>query len=727
MKHRREKNANTPAQKKNWNEKMADLKLSTRISIILGSILTVVLAVLIILSILNAKNALMKAIEGEFMGIAQQNGMIAQNMYNEASTEASNLQSYLQRQYERREAMSANELEEKEISQIFHTGLAKINYETENYFLETALSLVPNSAVISGFGMCFEPGVFDASVPDYSVYVDVDSAKSGKGTNLGTYEEYSSEEYYNHAKESHTPYATEPYVYNDRTLLSIGYPILIEDAFIGVVVVDIDIANFTQVKSSDEKYPTMYTNILTQEGIYIYDSNGLEWSGYDMEPYFSREKEYETMMQKMSVNESFTIITTKDTNETVSRYCYPVEAGSQLWWAVSILETYDLNKDVTKLVVIMLIMSVVALIIVVISITVLLNRMLKPLDTMVSSARSIKQGNFDIRIQTPYHDEIGILGENFTEMADNMRLIVEDVQYLLGEMADGKFDVHTRQRERYVGGYEPILSAIRKIALELSATLREINQSSVQVSSAAEQMAESSTSLAEGATDQASSIEELLATVESAATDAQTSAAKAKNAASIMEKAGSQAELSGQQMQHLIDEMENISSSSKQIGVVINTIEEIAEQTNLLSLNAAIEAARAGEAGKGFAVVADEIRKLAEQSAQAVNHTRTLIESAIQETEKGAEITNSTADSLLEVTKVVESAVGIVSECMQMSESQAEAMDEINAGIEQISNVVQSNSAAAEENSATSEELSAQAISLSELVAGFELRKEYQL
>lgn len=727
MKHRREKNANTPAQKKNWNEKMADLKLSTRISIILGSILTVVLAVLIILSILNAKNALMKAIEGEFMGIAQQNGMIAQNMYNEASTEASNLQSYLQRQYERREAMSANELEEKEISQIFHTGLAKINYETENYFLETALSLVPNSAVISGFGMCFEPGVFDASVPDYSVYVDVDSAKTGKGTNLGTYEEYSSEEYYKHAKESHTPYATEPYVYNDRTLLSIGYPILIEDAFIGVVVVDIDVANFTQVKSSDEKYPTMYTNILTQEGIYIYDSNGLEWSGYDMEPYFSRENEYETMMQKMSVNESFTITTTKDTNETVARYCYPVEAGSQLWWAVSILETYDLNKDVTKLVVIMLIMSVVALIIVVISITVLLNRMLKPLDTMVSSARSIKQGNFDIRIQTPYHDEIGILGENFTEMADNMRLIVEDVQYLLGEMADGKFDVHTRQRERYVGGYEPILSAIRKIALELSATLREINQSSVQVSSAAEQMAESSTSLAEGATDQASSIEELLATVESAATDAQTSAAKAKNAASIMEKAGSQAELSGQQMQHLIDEMENISSSSKQIGVVINTIEEIAEQTNLLSLNAAIEAARAGEAGKGFAVVADEIRKLAEQSAQAVNHTRTLIESAIQETEKGAEITNSTADSLLEVTKVVESAVGIVSECMQMSESQAEAMDEINAGIEQISNVVQSNSAAAEENSATSEELSAQAISLSELVAGFELRKEYQL
>lgn len=727
MKHRREKNANTPAQKKNWNEKMADLKLSTRISIILGSILTVVLAVLIILSILNAKNALMKAIEGEFMGIAQQNGMIAQNMYNEASTEASNLQSYLQRQYERREAMSANELEEKEISQIFHTGLAKINYETENYFLETALSLVPNSAVISGFGMCFEPGVFDASVPDYSVYVDVDSAKTGKGTNLGTYEEYSSEEYYKHAKESHTPYATEPYVYNDRTLLSIGYPILIEDAFIGVVVVDIDVANFTQVKSSDEKYPTMYTNILTQEGIYIYDSNGLEWSGYDMEPYFSRENEYETMMQKMSVNESFTITTTKDTNETVARYCYPVEAGSQLWWAVSILETYDLNKDVTKLVVIMLIMSVVALIIVVISITVLLNRMLKPLDTMVSSARSIKQGNFDICIQTPYHDEIGILGENFTEMADNMRLIVEDVQYLLGEMADGKFDVHTRQRERYVGGYEPILSAIRKIALELSATLREINQSSVQVSSAAEQMAESSTSLAEGATDQASSIEELLATVESAATDAQTSAAKAKNAASIMEKAGSQAELSGQQMQHLIDEMENISSSSKQIGVVINTIEEIAEQTNLLSLNAAIEAARAGEAGKGFAVVADEIRKLAEQSAQAVNHTRTLIESAIQETEKGAEITNSTADSLLEVTKVVESAVGIVSECMQMSESQAEAMDEINAGIEQISNVVQSNSAAAEENSATSEELSAQAISLSELVAGFELRKEYQL
>lgn len=197
----------------------------------------------------------------------------------------------------------------------------------------------------------------------------------------------------------------------------------------------------------------------------------------------------------------------------------------------------------------------------------------------------------------------------------------------------------------------------------------------------------------------------------------------AKSAAEIMEQAGAQTEESGRQMQQLIEEMNKIRSSSQEIGAVIGTIEEIAEQTNLLSLNATIEAARAGEAGKGFAVVAEEIKKLSEQSAQAVNHTRTLIVTAIEEAKKGAEITNSTAGSLSQVTSIVKNAVGITEECRKMSQGQAETMVQINSGIEQVSHVVQSNSAAAQESSATSEELSAQAETLADLVAKFELRE----
>lgn len=709
--------------KKSFKEKWKDKKLASRISVILGSILTVIFVILITSSILTARNSLMKAIEGEFLGVAQQNGLIVQSILDSAANTAESLEDYVAKQYERGKSISEEERLDKKKSQIYGVVFSRLNYEVEDYFINMALSSVNNNEDIIGIGMCFEKGAFDSNLTDYSPYVNSESAKENKAINLGTYDEYSAEEYYIKSKELLKPYATKPYIYNDKTMISISYPIVVDNVFQGIVVVDIDVANFTKTKSSDSKYPTMYTNILTQDGTYIYDSNGLEWSGYDMKQYFSKESEYNEMIERMSVNETFTITTTKDTKDTVKRFCFPVQAGTQIWWAVSILETSDLNKDVMKLVFIMIILSIIALVIVIGAMIGLLNRMLKPLDSVVKAADMIKQGNFDISIDTDYNDEIGTLAGSFEIMADNMKAIVEDVRYVLGEMSEGRFNIESKCQENYVGGYKPILIAIEKIAVDLSETLLQINESSEQVSAAASQMAQGATSLAEGATDQASSIEELLATVETAAADSQKNADNAKETASVIETVGNQAKESSDQMKSLIEEMDNISNSSKEIGAIINTIEEIAEQTNLLSLNAAIEAARAGEAGKGFAVVAEEIRQLAEQSAQAVNHTRQLIETAISEVEKGTKITNHTAKSLYEVGDIVAKAVEMAETSMSMSETQAESMQEINAGIEQISNVVQSNSATAEESSATSEELSAQAASLADLVGRFELRK----
>jgi len=177
-------------------------------------------------------------------------------------------------------------------------------------------------------------------------------------------------------------------------------------------------------------------------------------------------------------------------------------------------------------------------------------------------------------------------------------------------------------------------------------------------------------------------------------------------------------------MNELTLAMEKISQSSGQIAEIIATIEGIAEQTNLLSLNAAIEAARAGEAGRGFTVVAEEIRKLANQSALAVQSTRELIQAALSEIENGNAITSQTHESLLQVEVGVIEAISLTESTKDASISQAQAMKEITSVVEQISVVVQNNSATAEESSATSEELSAQAQTLADLVGKFKLRND---
>lgn len=178
---------------------------------------------------------------------------------------------------------------------------------------------------------------------------------------------------------------------------------------------------------------------------------------------------------------------------------------------------------------------------------------------------------------------------------------------------------------------------------------------------------------------------------------------------------------SKKQMAQMREAMDKIQESSKQVVGVIKAIKDIASQTNLLSLNASIEAARADEAGKGFAVVAGEIGGLADESADAVNTTRNLINVSLDEIEKGNTIVNDVIASLDNAVERVRIANGMIQETAQVADVQMKSIDQIRDGIRDMSQVVSDNSAMAEETSATSEELAAQSVTLNEFVQKFEL------
>lgn len=382
------------------------------------------------------------------------------------------------------------------------------------------------------------------------------------------------------------------------------------------------------------------------------------------------------------------------------------------------------QANTSKQVVLFLLIAVALIAIVMtITIAVYLTKLLTaPIKELESAAARLAQGDLDVEITYESQDELGMLANSFKKTILTLKSIIKDMDELLTTMASGDFDVTTNAEDSYVGSFRPLLDSLRSISIGLSDTLREISESTSQVSMASSQMADGATSLAEGSTEQASAIEELLATSENIRNDVEDNAQQSSVMASTMIQVGNKAEESSRQMQNLMDAMVKISDSSKEIAAIINTIEEIAEQTNLLSLNAAIEAARAGEAGKGFAVVAGEIGKLASQSAVAVNDTRTLIETALQEVQNGTGISENTAKSMFEVKDEISDAVVMAEKSKESSLAQSAMMSEINAGIEQISGVVQSNSATAEQSSATSEELAAQAETLADLVGKFNLR-----
>ena len=318
-------------------------------------------------------------------------------------------------------------------------------------------------------------------------------------------------------------------------------------------------------------------------------------------------------------------------------------------------------------------------------------------------------------------DETAELTRSTAAMVAGLNTIIDDISYLLGEMANKNFDIQSPHRDAYVGGFQSILMSMRTLKLELSGTMRQIESAAGQVSAAGGQVSTGAQTLSQGSMDQASSIEELAATINEISTSAKKTSAAAEEAGKYVGLAGAQLGTSVEYVKELNAAMERISSSSEEISKIIAAIENIAFQTNILALNAAVEAARAGAAGKGFAVVADEVRNLASKSDEAAKATKELIESSIASVSEGSQVVNRVTESLERTNELAGNVSVQMNVVVEAVENQTTALAQVTEGIDQISSVVQTNSATAQESAAASEELSAEANSLKQMVDRFTL------
>lgn len=345
---------------------------------------------------------------------------------------------------------------------------------------------------------------------------------------------------------------------------------------------------------------------------------------------------------------------------------------------------------------------------------------IKPVLKMTEAAKHLAEGDLSVTIQVESNTEIGELEQALSEVFQNLGNYVRDTEHNLEKISSG--DLRTRASIPYKGEFQKLGKSVHAISTALTQVVSKISETSEQVANGSIGISNAAQILSEGATEQASAVEELAATVSEIKNQIELSARDAVSANSNLEAVSVQLSECNHDMANLTGAMQKITNASEEIEKIVGTIEDIAFQTNILALNAAVEAAHAGASGQGFAVVADEIRALATRCTEAVKLTAKLIQDTVTAVDDGNEIANRTANALLAaVTEESEVAKSIQRISVATTE-QSNSISEVNVGLEQVSAVVQNNSATSEESAASSTVLSEQAASLHRLVQLFQLR-----
>lgn len=349
-------------------------------------------------------------------------------------------------------------------------------------------------------------------------------------------------------------------------------------------------------------------------------------------------------------------------------------------------------------------------------------RILKPIIAVRDQMSEISTGNLsaDFSLESDT-SEIGMLVDSIHETKNELKKYIHDIDSKLAQMASGKMDL-TIDND-YLGEFLPIQMALGQILDSLNHALLQIHQTAGLVSDESEQMASDAQILSNGATEQASAIEELSASIQELSGQVKSTSHDADYARQSSIDLAGQLQACSKKMEQLTSAMEDISESSMQISGIIKTIEDISFQTNILALNASVEAARAGNYGKGFAVVADEVQSLANKSSVAAKDITKLIETSMELVKHGTTLSGDTTEALSVGVNGSQNTAELIQKIADSAQQQALSLEQLTAGVNQISDVVHTNTVTAEKSASSASELYKQAGELKRSVQKFQLRR----
>lgn len=319
------------------------------------------------------------------------------------------------------------------------------------------------------------------------------------------------------------------------------------------------------------------------------------------------------------------------------------------------------------------------------------------INNVMKLCNRLKNGNLQADYSNILKDEIGIMTNELNKSIDLIGSYIKDETRILSLLANGDLNVNVNEEIEYRGDFFEIKGAFEAIIDRLNTIFKNLKISVINVNNSSEVISQNIDLLSERSKNEVDTINRFSNFIEGINKKVEETNKNSINTNNITNDLNIKINLSNNKMMEMLKAMEEIEHSSKNIKNIIETINEIAEQTNLLALNAAIEASRAGESGKGFAVVAEEVRKLAEESVNAVKETTILIEKSIKDVRKGQELADNTAKSINDLVNDVDEVKNLIGKITCDTNEQEALIKKANNEIDEISKSVQLNAISSDE------------------------------